>query len=82
MSKDKRTRMEVYHRLRNKLYDILACVRLLCGGRWAGCNRRIERVLLYLKNPPSQIREQDKEIKQAEAHLEELLKDFLRDAKN
>lgn len=36
---------------------------LLCGGRWAGCNRRLgkiddiqwlEKVMAYLKNPPAQ----------------------------
>jgi hypothetical protein len=56
-------RAEVDHTHGLKHIDKRNTVRgLLCGGRWAGCNRKLgridhiewlERVLLYLKNPPA-----------------------------
>jgi hypothetical protein len=57
----KGTRIEVDHDHKKKKR---ASVRgLLCGGRWAGCNRRLGRidniewlksVVAYLENPPAQ----------------------------
>jgi hypothetical protein len=57
----KGTRIEVDHDHKKKKRESVRG--LLCGGRWAGCNRRLgridnvewlENVVLYLKNPPAQ----------------------------